>query len=344
MPGQKFPVSLQQARPFIEAHLRGDLERVRQLLAELPALERFPPRHGTWLHESAAVGSVPLVEFWLARGLDVNLNLPDLDPNTDGVFTPLHAAKNGAVAQLLIDRGAFVNTWEKTSGSALHRAVVMKDMKLLRALLDAGADPSIGDADGLAPLGVAVKYKQREAEKLLRSIGAPTHANPPSGRAIRRPPTIDLREDLKRITAMLAAAVDRFAIEHRGEVVTAIAVAASGIEGYVMVGFDTKEFLGSPWDVTYHEFATTEFDDWRQAYQLADQGVHITTIDGSPFDYGGSRRGDTLFQEPFFRACIAALRALECAPQVAKLTRAEGFQIGVEISTGDHAEYWKPNP
>jgi hypothetical protein len=342
MPRETAPVSLQQASPFIEAHLRGNVEAVRRLLTELPALERFPPRSGTWLHESAAAGSVALVEFWLGRGYDVNLNQPGLDAARDGMFTPLHSAKNADVASLLISKGAAVNAWERRTGTPLHRAALMKDMKLIRALLDAGADTAIADENGLTPLAVAIKYKQHEAEKLLRSAGAPLEGRMLSGRAVRKPPVIDLRQDLRQIEQTIVQAVEQFATDHPDEPVTAIALAASGIEGYVSVGIDTGEFQGSPWDVSYHEYAAANFPDWQQAYELAGQAVHITTVDGSQFDYGGARRGDAVFQEPFYAACLAALRALEHSAALARLNRAAGFTLGIEISSGDHAQFWQP--
>ena len=57
--------------------------------------------------------------------------------------------------------------------TALHQAAFMGDLVLIRALLDAGADPAVVDAQhGTTPAGWAQWARQDEAERLLRQAEA----------------------------------------------------------------------------------------------------------------------------------------------------------------------------
>jgi hypothetical protein len=337
--GKKSKLTWQQRRRFLDAHSAGDVAGVKHWLAEMPEMESFMPNSGTWIHQAAMDGHVRLIQFWLDRGLKVDQNVPSYSKR-HGVATPLGYAKNAAVTRFLLKKGAAVNTWSRYGGTPLHRAAQMNDPEMIATLLKAGADPAITDADGRTPLGVAIEYKRRKAEQALREAGAPLDGHPPSDRKVpTAPPPIDLRKDVARITTTLTKAAERFAKQHRDETVTAVALAASGIEGYVTVCIDTGTFQNSPWDAEYAEYATVQFPKWREAYELADRGpVRITEVDGKLV----SPRGDTKFQAPFYRACLAALKEFEKSPALAKLNCAKPFVIGVEISSGDHAKFWKP--
>ena len=326
---------------FANAHERADVAEVMRLLGELPGMESQPPQYGTWIHQAAYEGSVAMVEFWLTRGLSVNENQP-CGPSADGMSTPLHLARTEQMVRFLIGKGADRNAWCRLWGTPLHRAAVFRDPRPLQTLLELGADPSIADADGFTPLALAMRWNNRKAERILREAGAPLEGRSPQNvtPVVRTPPIIDLRRDLRRIERALLDAVDRFAIEHPDKTVTAVALAVSGIEGYVMIAIDTASFQNSPWDASYAEYNTVEFNDWEQAYQLADCGVQLTTVDGRPFPK--TSFGDAQFQEPFFRAAIAALRTLQRSPTLSKLKRAADFTLGVEISSGDYAEFWQP--
>src|SRR5215813_2848487 len=106
-----------------EAHNTGDINAARALLQAHPELERTAPlRGGTWLHCAAESGSIALVELWLERGWDVNLNSPG-GPADDGLFTALHMAKDAAMTRYLLSRGAFVNACHRELGTPLHYAV-----------------------------------------------------------------------------------------------------------------------------------------------------------------------------------------------------------------------------
>ncbi|MEZ5944641.1 MAG: hypothetical protein R3C18_24905 [Planctomycetaceae bacterium] len=59
------------------AHERGDVDTVRKLLETHPELEKMGPDANTvtWLHVAAEKAQIALVDFWIARGYDVNVNI-----------------------------------------------------------------------------------------------------------------------------------------------------------------------------------------------------------------------------------------------------------------------------
>lgn len=86
-----------------------------------------------------------MVEYCIQSGSDVNAK------NKFGE-TPLHqAAMRSAqdVCAFLLKHGARINQTNLFGESALHKAVMLKDIGLVKLLLDAGADPSIESRNGL---------------------------------------------------------------------------------------------------------------------------------------------------------------------------------------------------
>jgi hypothetical protein len=332
---------------FFDAHERGDLKAVKQLLARTPELERDRSNMDTWLHHAAGAGHGKLVKFWLDRGIPVDENVLGYSAR-DGLASPLVRSGNADAAKVLIAAGANVNAWCRYGGTPLHRAAQLNDPDFVNVLLKAGADPNVVNADGLTPLAHAMWGKWRKSEKALRDAGASEKGHKPAKQAVPdKSPRIDLRKDAKKIDALLKNAVKRFADEHSRDAVTAVALSVSGIEGYVIVSFDTKETRlpwnhhSSPWDASHSEYATENFDDWRYAYELAERGVDITAIDGKRVN-ASTVRGDKGFQRPFFDACVTVLERAAEAGRFDALNSAPTFTIGVEVSSGDHARFWQP--
>ena len=114
----------------------------------------------TPLHEAASAGSAkePDVHALLKAGAN-------LDSVDDDDFTPLHMASGGrngyAVptnALVLVHAGANVNVVNERGHTPLHYAALFSESEeLLKQLLDAGADPSAKDHDGMTPWDYALR-------------------------------------------------------------------------------------------------------------------------------------------------------------------------------------------
>jgi ankyrin repeat protein len=78
------------------------------------------------------------------------------------------------VAALLLEHGADVNAASKNAQrvTPLHAAVARRNVKLVRALLDRGADPNAEQAGGFTPLHGAAYHGDREVVEALLSRGA----------------------------------------------------------------------------------------------------------------------------------------------------------------------------
>ena len=117
------------------------------------------------------IGFTPLL--YLFRG-PVNLELlqamvrdgADVNARDEGENTPLHWAKDKAVAQVLIQAGADVNVRNKGGQTPLHGK---RDKDVVQALITAGADVNARDKDGETPLHHA---NDRAVAQALLDAGA----------------------------------------------------------------------------------------------------------------------------------------------------------------------------
>lgn len=86
--------------------------------------------------------------------------------------------------QLFLDHGADPNHQEKGHNAMrgmrpLHFAIYRhRSSRIIRVLLKAGADPNLGDAQGVTPLGLARRLGHREAARVLIHAGAVDHSTP----------------------------------------------------------------------------------------------------------------------------------------------------------------------
>jgi hypothetical protein len=232
-----------------DAICRGDLDAISKLLEAHPELEKMGPddNHIPWLHWAAQHGQVSIVEFWLERGCDVNLNQRG-HPKEEGLFTALHVAKDAATTRYLLSRGALVNACHRDLGTPLHYAITRAaepsqkgrrrpdgaNMDQIRALLEAGADLTLmnGEGKGYSPLAWAIHLRRKTAEQVLRDAGAPEKGSYPFGRRaqVRK---LDLRKDFEAVYEYLAKRVRDFdAAKHNG-------LGGPGKVKLVHLGFDS---------------------------------------------------------------------------------------------------------
>jgi len=157
---------------IFEAAATGQADRVRTLLKEDPSLANtFSPDGFMPLGLAVFFGHQQIVEALLAAGAEVNV------PSREAMkVTPLQsaaAAREVAIARLLIEHGANVNAKQPESGfTPLHEAAANGDLDFATLLIDNGAEINAEMNDGKTPLGFAVERKQKEMVDFLRKRGA----------------------------------------------------------------------------------------------------------------------------------------------------------------------------
>lgn len=168
---------------LIAAAKAGKMEMAKYLLAGGASVATRNRSGFTALHEAADRGHAQMVELLLDHGADIEAR--DVYEST-----PIHVAANGVfndesnyveVVHVLIGGGADVNTRRNNGQTALHRAALWGHPKIVKTLLDAGADPSLRDDDSksafdLTKVAEGVKLRPgvaaglKECAKLLRPI------------------------------------------------------------------------------------------------------------------------------------------------------------------------------
>jgi ankyrin repeat protein len=171
----------------IAAH--GNLDKVRTMLAETPALLNIPWArfNETPLAAASHVGNRAIAEYLLAAGAPLTVCTAAMLGQTDqvaaflagdptlanatgahGIPILFHAALSGntAVADLLVGAGGGAG-----QDAALHGAVAPGHLAMTRWLLERGADPNTLDYAGKTPLRVALDAGHAAIADLLRAQG-----------------------------------------------------------------------------------------------------------------------------------------------------------------------------
>lgn len=162
-----------------DAALKGDLQRVRALLAQDPALldaEKAPNRK-TPLHYAAQGGHKDVVAFLLDKGAQVSR------PNIAGE-TPLHYAvglESPEVATLLLLRGADINARTTMGTTPLRAAAAWGRLAVIKLLVENGADPRETQANGETLLHVTALIGPVEAIGIFVAKGVPVNAATDAG-------------------------------------------------------------------------------------------------------------------------------------------------------------------
>jgi ankyrin repeat protein len=151
---------------IVEASAVGDVERLRELLAEDSSrANAFAPDGFTPLGLAAFFGHPEAVRLLLENGADPNL----ASANAQRV-APLHSAVAGGkveIVRMLLARGADVHARQDLGFTALHGAAVGGGEEMIRLLLDQGADPAARNVAGKTPADLARERADKRASEIL---------------------------------------------------------------------------------------------------------------------------------------------------------------------------------
>ncbi|CDQ88988.1 unnamed protein product [Oncorhynchus mykiss] len=132
---------------LLEAAKAGDLDTVKSLCSPQNVNCRdLEGRHSTPLHFAAGYNRVAVVEYLLHHGADVHAKDKGMF-----LFLPQHVD----IAALLIKYNTCVNATDKWAFTPLHEAAQKGRTQLCALLLAHGADPSMKNQEGQAPLDLA---------------------------------------------------------------------------------------------------------------------------------------------------------------------------------------------
>jgi ankyrin repeat protein len=156
--------------PVADAAMRGDVDKVRELLRQGADVNAALPDGMTALHWAAERGDVPLLNVVIAGGALLN-------PLTRiGDYTPLHlAARQGRTEAVLrlLEAGASARAVTKSGTTALHLAAQGGDAAMVTALLDHGAEVDATEsARRQTPLMFAAAAGRADAIRVLVARGA----------------------------------------------------------------------------------------------------------------------------------------------------------------------------
>jgi uncharacterized protein len=209
-----------ETEPLVEAIKAGDVERVRAILKEHPALAAAKKNDTSFvllclyagkpevaeelvaagaplgMFEACALGNVELVEKLLgADAKRTTVRAPD-------GHTPLGLAcffGHSAVAMLLLERGADVNAAAENNMKVapLHSAVARRNRNITELLLSRGADVNARQQNGYTPLHGAAAAGDREICELLLLHGADKAAKAEDGKT-----AADLARERKQDTVL----------------------------------------------------------------------------------------------------------------------------------------------
>lgn len=143
--------SQKQEDDIFAAIISGNLPLVKNLITTKKVDVNQRPSNSP-LNVAVQCGNLPIVDFLISLGADVNLHTP-------GKYTPLTTAAQGAgqngdlkIAETLISAGADVNLQGAVGLAPLHFAAQLCNLNLTRLLISKGAKVNIHADDGSTPL------------------------------------------------------------------------------------------------------------------------------------------------------------------------------------------------
>lgn len=156
---------------IFEAATVGALDRVEGWIVAQPELiNAYAPDGFQPIGLAAFFGHLPVVELLLRVGAEVDA--PSQNPMH---VRPLHSAianRRTAIAKLLIEHGADVNSVQADDFTPLHEAAQNGLLEITQLLLERGAHVNARLSNGKTPLALANEAHHVEVEEMLRRYGA----------------------------------------------------------------------------------------------------------------------------------------------------------------------------
>ncbi len=145
----------------------GNVAKVAAMLEERPELLEQPnPMGKTPLFYAVTYGREDVVQLLLDKGANVNT------ADQTGM-TPLHVAATLdriEEARLLIDYGADLEARDDFGDTPLHSAAIHGKLQFVEFLLDNGADADAENNDGLRTADLAEKYRNDDIARFLETV------------------------------------------------------------------------------------------------------------------------------------------------------------------------------
>jgi len=162
--------------PLLEACSGGGYESFIYLVKKGARLDMLDKdnKPQALLHLATSGGDLQIVQHLVEKtGISPN--------NRDARNTPLHWVQKPEIARYLLEKGAYVDAVEDIDGyffrgnTALHTAAERGNTKLIKVLMEAGADKTIKNADGKTPLDLA---RDDDTIAAIRQSSAVTEGTP----------------------------------------------------------------------------------------------------------------------------------------------------------------------
>jgi len=351
-----------EAQDILDAVKSGDLAKAKTIVEKDPSQVRTKDKVGnTPLHHAAIAGSVPMVEWLLSKGADVEA------ANTEAMTPLFEAIRNGkdAAAVVLIDKGA------KTDG-ALHRAAMNNRTAVMELLIARGADIEAQDPRGYTPLTMVTRISGPfDALELLVKKGANINlpdslGNTPLDNAVIYANADDRAIDLllarapeinkapEQLAWILSAAARRgdlplfeYSRERGGEALfadesTRVAIMRSAITGGSLELVKKLQARGIPLVLSANQYGATPLHNLASNPKAVDM-IELLVRNGADLNArtNNGRSAYNIAEEAGNRDVAALLLKLGASPEPQKFPRLTGLYLG-QTPPGDELTVFAP--